>query len=80
MVCSQQTHFRSSLQPPFENSVAIFGGREATTGNASAIRRLATSVSRFNCGDIFFRDVMILLRIRQVELGSMCHMIDLSYA
>ena len=34
------------------------------------VRRIPLLTSRFNCGDIFFRDAMILLRIlRQVELG-----------
>ena len=32
LACEQQTHFRSSL--------LSLGGREATTGNASAVRRL----------------------------------------
>ena len=35
VACEQQTHFRSSLL-----SLLFFGGREATTGNASAVRRL----------------------------------------
>ena len=34
LACEQQTHFRSSLLSLF------FGGREATTGNASAVRRI----------------------------------------
>ena len=35
IACEQQTHFRSSLL-----SLLFFRGREATTGNASAVRRL----------------------------------------
>ena len=35
IACEQQTHFRSSLL-----SLLFFGGREATTGNASAVRSL----------------------------------------
>ena len=36
VACEQQTHFRSSLL----SLQKIGGGREATTGNASAVRRL----------------------------------------
>ena len=35
IVCEQQTYFRSSLL-----SILFFGGREATTGNTSVVRRL----------------------------------------
>ena len=35
IACERQTYFRSSLL-----SLLLFGGREATTGNASAVRRL----------------------------------------
>ena len=34
VACERQTHFRSSLLS------LLFGGRGATTGNASAVRRL----------------------------------------
>ena len=37
LACEKQTHFRSSLL-----SLRIFGGREATTGNASAVRKLGS--------------------------------------
>ena len=40
--CEQQTHFRSWLLSL--RKIAIFGGREATTGNASAVRRLRQKV------------------------------------
>ena len=42
LACEQQTHFRSSL---LSLRKIFFGGREATTGNASAVRRLS-SVAR----------------------------------
>ena len=35
IACEQQTYFRSSLL-----SILFFGGREATTGNTSVVRRL----------------------------------------
>ena len=35
IACEQQTYFRSSLP-----SILFFGGREATTGNTSVVRRL----------------------------------------
>ena len=38
IACEQQTHFRSSL---LSLRKFFFGGREATTENASAVRRLA---------------------------------------
>ena len=43
VACEQQTHFRSSL--------LSLGGREATTGNASAVRRLRLTLRSSNiCG------------------------------
>ena len=39
IACEQQTHFRSSLLS-LRKVAIFFGGREATTGNASAVRRL----------------------------------------
>ena len=38
VACEAQTHFRSSL---LSLRKIFFGGREATTGNASALRRLS---------------------------------------
>ena len=41
LACEAQTHFRSSLLSLRKIATLFFGGREATTGNASALRRLA---------------------------------------
>ena len=67
IACEQQTHFRSSLL-----SLPFFGGREATTGNASAVHRLGnprqscilvstpwTPDSRY-CIPVFLRGTWIL--------------------
>ena len=43
LACEPQTHFRSSLL-----SLRKIGGREATTGNASAVRRLMTGTKRWH--------------------------------
>ena len=40
VACEQQTHFRSLLLSLRKIATLFFGGREATTGNASAVRRL----------------------------------------
>ena len=53
IACEQQTYFRSSL---------LFGGREATTGNASAVRRLK---EHSDVESIGYR-----ARICETELGS----------
>ena len=42
LACEQQTHFRSSLL----SLRYLFGGREKTTGNASAVRRLVRTCSK----------------------------------
>ena len=40
LACEQQMHFRSSLLSISTSLRKFFEGREATTGNASAVRRL----------------------------------------
>ena len=53
IACEQQTYFRSSL---------LFGGREATTGNASAVRMLKEHSDVESIGS--------RARICETELGS----------
>ena len=58
LACEQQTHFRSSLLS------LLFGGREATNGNASAVRRLPKIMKSFERVSSWASDVIFYLCLR----------------
>ena len=58
LACEQQTRFRSSLLFLF------FGGRVATTGNASAVRRLRKIMKSFERVSNWASDVIFYLCLR----------------
>ena len=58
LACEQQTRFRSSLLSLF------FGGRVATTGNASAVRRLPKIMKSFERVSNWASDVIFYLWLR----------------
>ena len=58
VACEQQTHFRSSLLS------LLFGGREATNGNASAVRRLPKIMKSFERVSSWASDVIFYLCLR----------------
>ena len=65
LTCEQQTHFRSSLLSLGKIATLFFGGREETTGNASAVRRLL----RLRLSVVYSRGSLHMLR-------SFCEYID----
>ena len=75
LTCEQQTHFRSSLLFLGKIATLFFGGREATTGNASAVRRLL----RVRLSIVYSRDSVHMLRSFCKYIGKYCEVIRGSF-
>ena len=68
LTCEQQTHFWSSLLSLGKIATLFFGGREETTGNASAVRRLL----RLRLSIVYSRGSVHMLRRFCEYIGKYC--------
>ena len=74
VACEQQTRFRSSLLSLRKIATLFFGAREATTRNASAVRRLSFRLSRLffsKHGCVSSSDFASIVFIARLALSSL---------